>query len=246
MRIRTSLGSSVPKAMLHGASAAVVAATLTAAASAQAQGAPAAQPPPPPPPSAAAQPAAQPPPPPPPPPGYGPPPAGYGPPPAGYGPPPAGYGPPPSYYPPPGSEYPPVGPKKMGYEEGQPIPPGYHLETRARRGLIIAGAVTFGVTYLLSAFTASIAVDAGGDEEFGPLFIPVAGPFVTIGTAEAEGTGTFALVLDGVAQAGGVAMFIAGLATEEQYLLRNDVASVKVAPMMVGPNSFGLGIRGEM
>jgi hypothetical protein len=136
----------------------------------------------------------------------------------------------------------------MNYEEGQPIPPGYRVETRARRGLIIAGAVTFGVTYLLSAFAASIAVDGGGSEEFGPLFVPVAGPFITIGTAGSEGTGTFALVLDGVAQAGGIAMFIAGIATEEKFLMRNDVSkpNITVTPMMVGDSSFGLGIRGSM
>jgi hypothetical protein len=134
----------------------------------------------------------------------------------------------------------------MPFEEGQPIPPGYRVETRARRGLIVGGAVTFGALYLLSAFTASVAVDGGNSEEFAPLFIPVAGPFVTVGTARAEGVGTFALVLDGIGQAGGVAMFIAGMATEEKFLLRNDQAKISVTPMMVGESSFGLGIRGSM
>lgn len=254
MRIRRSEGR--PVAMLHAACAALILGALTAAETAHAQGAP----PPPPPPPAGTDPgqAGQPPPPPPPgygqpPPGYGQPPPGYGQPPPGYGPPPGyppGYGPPPGYYPPPppgyGAEYPPLGPKRMAFEEGQPVPPGYRVETRARRGLIVGGAVTFGVLYLLSAFTASVAVDAGDSDDFGPLFIPVAGPFVTIGTAEAEGVGTFALVLDGVGQAGGVAMFIAGMVTEEKYLLRNDVAKISVTPMMVGESSFGLGLRGSM
>lgn len=133
----------------------------------------------------------------------------------------------------------------MSYTEGQPIPPGYRLETRMRRGLVIGGAVTFGSTYLLSALTASVAVDAGGADEFGPLFIPVAGPFVTIGTAESEGTGTFLLVLDGIGQAGGVAMFIAGLATEEQFLLRNDIATIKAVPILT-PTTVGFGIQGTM
>lgn len=134
----------------------------------------------------------------------------------------------------------------MPFEEGQPIPPGYRVETRARKGLIVGGAVTFGVLYLLSAFTASVAVDSGDSEEFGPLFIPVAGPFVAIGTTGAEGVGTFTLVLDGVGQAGGVAMFIAGMVTEEKFLLRNDQAKISVTPMMVGDSSFGLGLRGSM
>src|SRR5688572_15787699 len=177
MRIRTREGRPASKshprrnAMIHGACAALALAGLCASGTASAQ---AAAPPAQPPPASEAQP-----PPPPPPPGYGQPPPGYGQPPPGYGQPPPGYPPPgygpppgypPGYYPPPGygppAEYPPVGPKRMNYEEGQPIPPGYRVETRARRGLIIAGAVTFGVTYLLSAFAASIAVDGGGSEEF--------------------------------------------------------------------------------
>ena len=257
--------------MLHGASAALIVAALSAAGTAHAQAAqPGAQPPPPPPPPAGAgagagaeaQVGGQPPPPPgygQPPPGYGQPPPGYGQPPPGYGPPPGytyppGYGPPPGYSYPPGygpppgygAEYPPLGPRRMPFEEGQPIPPGYRVETRARRGLIVGGAVTFGVLYLLSAFTASVAVDAGDSEEFGPLFIPVVGPFVTISTADAEGAGTFALVLDGVGQAGGVAMFIAGLMTEEKFLLRNDQAKISVTPMTMGNSSFGLGLRGSL
>jgi hypothetical protein len=134
----------------------------------------------------------------------------------------------------------------MPFEEGQPIPPGYRVETRAKRGLIVGGAVTFGVLYLLSAFAATVAIDGNDSEEFGPLLIPVAGPFVTVGTAGAEGVGTFALVLDGVGQAGGVAMFIAGIMTEEKFLLRNDQAKITVTPMMLGESSLGLGIRGSM
>ena len=37
------------------------------------------------------------------------------------------------------------------WEEGTPIPYGYHHETRARKGMVIAGSILFGVTYLYSA-----------------------------------------------------------------------------------------------
>src|SRR5690349_4987127 len=43
------------------------------------------------------------------------------------------------------------GPREISeYEEGDPIPPGYHAESKVRKGLVIGGAVTFGVMYILS------------------------------------------------------------------------------------------------
>ncbi len=185
-----------------------------------------------------------------PPPGYGQPPPGYAP---GYGPPP-GYGqPPPGYMqPPPGyfnGEYPPIGPKRIDYEEGAPIPPGYRVETLPNRGLIIGGAVTFASTYLLSTFVGAVAVDGGGDDEFAPLFIPVIGPFITVATAESEGIGTFMLLVDGIAQAGGVAMFVAGMLTDRKYLIRNDIVTAKskltITPV-VSSQTLGLTLRGTL
>lgn len=185
-----------------------------------------------------------------PPPGYGQPPPGYAPgygPPPGYGQPPPGYGqPPPSYY---NGTYPPIGPKQINYDEGAPIPPGYRVETLANRGLIVGGAVTFGTTYLLSAFVAAIAVDGNGSNEFGPLFIPVIGPFITIKTAESEDFGTFTLLLDGVAQAGGVAMFVAGMLTDRKYLIRNDIVTAKpkvTLTPVVSSQTVGLSLRGTL
>src|SRR4029079_10831634 len=79
-----------------------------------------------------------------PPPGY--PPPGY--PPPGY--PPPGY--PPPGYPPPGYGYPPPGyygepSERRAWREGDPIPPGYHVEERPRSGLIVAGSIMIGVPY---------------------------------------------------------------------------------------------------
>jgi hypothetical protein len=140
-----------------------------------------------------------------------------------------------------------LGPKELDYEEGQPIPAGYHLDSKIRKGLFIGGTVTFGACYLLSALSASVA-DSGNNDEFAPLFVPVAGPFITIGTANAEGAGTFWLVVDGVAQAGGLVMAIAGLVAQEELLVRNDVGKPKitVSPFYAGNGSFGLGVAGAM
>jgi hypothetical protein len=135
-------------------------------------------------------------------------------------------------------------PKTLPYSQGDPIPPGYELKTRARRGLVIAGAVTFGSTYVASALFGGAFLAEGGDvgSMFGPLLIPIAGPFVTIGTSESEGIGTFLLVLDGVFQAAGGALFVAGFLAEEEYLDRTAVGSFKLTPpsLIVGPGSAAL------
>jgi hypothetical protein len=87
---------------------------------------------------------------------------------------------------------------------------------------------------------------------------------VTLGTADHEGGGTFFLVLDGVAQAGGLAMFIAGLAFPRKVLVRNDVSGrstlgdvagepaappsprLEVVPVSLGKGGLGLGLQGTL
>jgi len=155
------------------------------------------------------------------------PPAPAQPPPA-YGPPPGAY-PPPGYYPPPPPGYYPPGyypepPSEIDYEEGQPIPPGYRPEEKIRKGLVIAGACVFGGVYLVTVImvstTASDAVDRGEGPEW--LYVPLAGPFIAIAAIDGMNTGVGALLaLDGVAQVGGLAMFIAGLAAKKKVLVRD-------------------------
>jgi hypothetical protein len=185
--------------------------------------------------------------------GYPPPPPGYGqqPPPPGYGqPPPPGYG----HAPPPGYGNPAMaGPKEID-NDGQPVPPGYHPETKVRKGLVIGGAVTFGTLWLISVLSAAVvqSVDdsIGGSSQASddviPLYIPAVGPFVAIGTIEPEGVGTVLLVLDGVAQSGGLAMLIIGLAAQKDVFVRNDIAGIemKLAPE-ISPRKAGLNLSGS-
>lgn len=192
--------------------------------------------------------------PPPPPPGYeqAPPDSGTSPPP-GYGAPPPGYGSQQGYPGYPAYTQPEMlGPKRMDYEEGDPIPPGYHRETSIRKGLVIGGAVTFGAMYLFSALTAAAVSDTSESDDFAPLFIPVAGPFVTIGTSNAPAAGAVILAIDGIAQAGGLAMLIIGLTVQSDELVRNDVGSQRIRVVPVGGKDVanetwsGLGISGNL
>ncbi len=175
-----------------------------------------------------------------------PPPYGY-PPPAWSYPPPPGYSAPPyAYPPPPGYGYGLPPPKYRPYHEGGPAPEGYYRDTRVRRGLVIAGAVTFGATYLVSTSVASAEQDSRDASDWAPLFIPVVGPFITVGTAESKSFATFALIMSGLAQSGGLAMFIAGVAAPKDIWVRNDLGRFTVAPIVAGDNGVGLGLIGEM
>lgn len=134
------------------------------------------------------------------------------------------------------------------YQEGDPVPPGYHADTRVRKGLVIGGAVTFGVMYLLSALVGAAindTDDAFGHKESGSLlFIPVLGPFLQMGKTDSS-TGKVTLAIDGLAQGAGAAMLIGGLVAPKTVLVRNDLAEISIVPMQVGISGSGAGLVGK-
>ena len=178
------------------------------------------------------------------PPGY--PPPGY--PPPGYSP---GYYPAPGYYPPPGYA-PPAPPETLPYKEGHPVPSGYHVEGRMRKGLVIGGAITFGVVYLLTLSAAVAAEDADA------LYAPVVGPFLQAAIVGEDidrsdyggvaAVATVLLVINGVVQGVGAGLLIGGLASSKQVLVRDDLgaAPIQISPIMVGKGGLGLGVVGQL
>lgn len=195
-----------------------------------------------------------------PPPGYGSPPPGYGPPPTGYAPPPSGYGPPPGYAPPPPG-YPWAGrpreeqlPAVIPHDEKAPIPPGYHPDTRIRKTLVIAGAVTFGATYLYTlsqALNRDTSLD-GGDDGVSPLVIPIVGPFVALGDTNSQGEhagmAPSSLILSGLAQTVGVGLAVAGIVFPQKVLVRDATGkpALSVAPVLVGSGGMGVWLSGSI
>jgi hypothetical protein len=122
-------------------------------------------------------------------------------------------------------------------------PPGYELRDRSQRGLVIAGSVTLGSTWLLSAITAGIIASGGSEEEFVPLFVPLAGPFITLGTADSNTLGSFLLVADGLAQVMGLGMLVAGVIyPKHEWVLSH--ARLELTPL-VSPEIAGLGAKGS-
>ncbi len=153
-----------------------------------------------------------------------------------------------------------TGPDELEWVEGAAIPPGYEPDTRVRKGLLIGGLVTFGVAWLGSAAAASYLIerdeyddrtfhvgdDSGEDyPAAAPLYVPVIGPFVAIGTMQPNKQITAALVADGVVQMGGLAMALAGLIAQEQVLVRSKTASVAVVPTASPQGDGGLSLIGS-
>lgn len=139
------------------------------------------------------------------------------------------------------------GPRTLEWEPGEPVPAGYHPSTQMRTGLVISGAVIFGSVWLLNALVASIGIDISQGQAI-PLFIPIVGPFIAMGTFRSlQATDAFFLVLDGLVQAGGAAMLIAGIAVPRHQLVRNRYTSLMLPmPMTFGNGSAGIGFSGTL
>ena len=133
------------------------------------------------------------------------------------------------------------------YEEGEPVPPGYHPETRVRTGLVVAGAVTFGIMYVFSVLAGAIINDAseyGSKHDRGDfLFAPVLGPFLQMSKTDSS-SGNVTLAIDGIAQAAGATMLIVGITSPRTVLVRNDLGEIRISPMKVGEKGTGLGLVG--
>ncbi|MDQ2644813.1 MAG: hypothetical protein M3020_13440 [Myxococcota bacterium] len=143
-------------------------------------------------------------------------------------------------------DYPPVYP----YRDGMPLPPGYHLEERPRRGLVIAGWLTAGIPYALGL---TVAASADFGNESGWLAVPFVGPWLTLGRRDygcdereegeedrscLEDTVVAPLILSGIAQTAGGTLLLVGYLVTKNYAVRNDVSSV-VLPSRVG-SGYGL------
>jgi hypothetical protein len=157
---------------------------------------------------------------------------------------------------------------EMRYVEGRPIPAGYHLETRVRKGLVVSGPIIFGIPYLLS-------ISVAASSKYEPdrwLYAPVVGPFVNLATrsddcnpnistsgststvvCSGESGARFFLMMDGVMQTAGATMLILGLALQQQLLVRDDAPYTgkkgsqfawTVGPYAMGRSAYGLGVAG--
>lgn len=149
--------------------------------------------------------------------------AQYAPPPPRYAP----YGQP--AYPPPVQYYPkPAGPPLVfyGWDADVPPPAGYDLRSSPNSKLIGLGVGMFSVGYVTAGVVGLVAVSdqrpADADDWY-PLFVPIAGPFVAMGTLEASTGETGVLLADGILQVAGLLAIIGGALDTRYKLVRTQV-----------------------
>jgi hypothetical protein len=76
-------------------------------------------------------------------------------------------------------------------------------------GLTISGFSIFAVSYLITAASGTIALDAGSPEIGRPLLIPAVGPFIAASRLNSA-TGGFGLAFAGIIQVAGLGMGVGG------------------------------------
>jgi hypothetical protein len=149
-------------------------------------------------------------------------------------------------------------PQSSQWHAGDPVPPGYHVEELPRSGLVTAGVIVLGIPYFFSVVT---ALSANSQNESGWLYLPVAGPWLTLGrrsyscnpdnnnqsTSQSlacvgDVFAVMGLIFDGIVQATGAGLLLGGELATKPGLVRNDEA-VRIVPMRLG-GGMGAGVVG--
>jgi hypothetical protein len=135
------------------------------------------------------------------------------------------------------------------WQDGEPIPPGYHPVQRMRKGPVIAGACTFGILYFISVLVAAAGTDISNSNHTTSsvtgLYVPVVGPFITM-TQSPSATGNVLLVIDGAGQVAGAVLLLYGLISPQTVLIRDDNGRPKLLPqpILLGKSGGGIGLSG--
>lgn len=120
------------------------------------------------------------------------------------------------------------------HEAGTPVPPGYHVEKRVRRGLVIGGAITLGLSYL-----GALAQDErrGGG---GVARLPLLGPFLV------DGPNKDFWLLNGVAQLTGATLLGIGYFAKKSFLVPGASTSELRMYPVVWSGGVGVGLVGNL
>lgn len=124
-------------------------------------------------------------------------------------------------------------------------------DLKPRYGMIIGGAVTLGVTWLIHSGIAAMAQAIYQEterpvREMWPNYIPVLGPWITMTTLPndpARGISMVGLAFSGLAQGTGLALLIAG-AVSRQRVPVYAANKIQLTPV-IGPASTGFALSGN-
>lgn len=164
----------------------------------------------------------------------------------------------PGYAPAPPQRQPPV--VVYDWDPDVPAPRGYEMDSDVNWGLIGGGIALLAAGWGISLLTATVAISVEEQEEededpsqwddihpsdWTPLYIPVVGPFMAIGTLKASGSGIGFLVADGILQTAGVLGIVLGAVDQEYKLIRTGQrTAVEIQPAVAG-GSGGLSVTGS-
>jgi hypothetical protein len=129
-----------------------------------------------------------------------------------------------------------------GWDPDVPPPDGYALDSDFNGALLGNGIGLLAGAYVISALTAAIASETQHSDDWTPLFVPVVGPFITIGTLRPGAGGMGLLIADGVFQVAGVIGIAMSFVDVEYKVFRT--ANVDVTPI-VGPGVAGFSAQGS-
>ncbi len=142
--------------------------------------------------------------------------------------------------------------------QGGPIPTGYHLEERPRKGLIISGALLTGIPWAIG-----LAAVSGSNfpNSSGWLAVPALGPWLTLlarhdSTCGYDGNNVCiddglnslartALVFDGLVQTAGAVLFIVGVASPAKVVARDFASTLRFTPAPLGRQGMGGFLTGQ-
>jgi hypothetical protein len=172
---------------------------------------------------------------------------------------PYGYPPPLYANPTPGYVFAPIDdrPDVLDYDPSRPIPPGYVLKKRQRKGLLISGAVTLGLGYVFSVLWAELVrQNVDGEEhsiDVGWLYVPVLGPWLAMPSAHNHCSDVSCkddrkkalegLALVGTVQLVGAVLVTIGYTVPSKRLERSGYA---LMPVPMGRDGYGLAMSGPL
>ena len=145
----------------------------------------------------------------------------------------------------------------LPYKEGDPVPVGYHVEDRARKGPTVVGIILTAVPYGIGVMGATAASFRNSS---GWLAVPYAGPWLTLGRRSYGCDGedrpgeesvdcvgdvfvTMGLVTSGLIQTAGGLLLIIGQTATKSVLVRDQAKTLIVTPTRIA-NGYGLSVGG--
>ena len=123
------------------------------------------------------------------------------------------------------------------YRKGDPVPPGYHVESSYHTPLLAGGALALLGAYAAAALVARVEPDLaseGATPNYGPLYAPLIGPYIAAADDGWSGGGRAVFATLGALQTVGFGLMMVGL-VQRELLLAPDDGGVQAPQIVAGP-----------